>query len=513
MQGLLLDMLPESRSRDGGVHDIVADDGAGRRADGGSDVEGGDEREEVEMTWRTARMTRRSGVRVMCLAFAVPILVADRPAAQQPARTSPQPPTRPNVVLILSDDLGYADIGAHGAKDIQTPHLDRLARQGVRFTHAYANGAVCTPTRAALMTGRYQQRVGLEQVLSLSEDDLKRGLPADGNTLPALLRANGYATALYGKWHLGFRPEFQPNAHGFQDFFGFLSGAVNYYTHRRRDGKPDLFENGSPVGSEDYLTDAITRRGVAFIERSAEKPFFLQLAYNAPHWPFLPPDLPPTVARTDLPSLLQQATDPHPPTRRDYARMVERLDAGIGQVSEALDKAGLSKNTLVIFTNDNGGEWLSNNAPFFHRKGTLWEGGIRVPLIVRWPERLRAGRTTSQVAITMDLTATILSATNTSVSPASPLDGVNLLPHIGASGHEVERRLFWRRLPFPNGQVAVRDGRWKLLVDAGNAFLFDVDLDPAERRDLSAKYPDVMAKMQQLYEQWNGDVNRRSANP
>jgi arylsulfatase A-like enzyme len=463
----------------------------------------------MELTTFAALLARWSRVRraaALTLAAAAVLLIAARPVAQERTQTS-RGTGRPNIVLIVSDDLGYSDIGAYGAKDIRTPHLDRLAKQGVRFTAAYSNGPVCTPTRAALMTGRYQQRVGLEQVLSLAADDLKRGLPANGHTLPALLKANGYATALYGKWHLGFSPEFQPNAHGFEDFFGFLSGAINYYTHRRRDGKPDLVENGSPVESEDYLTDAITRRGVDFIERNASKPFFLELAYNAPHWPFLPPDLPATIRRTELPSLLQLPDDANPPTRRDYARMVERLDSGIGEILTTLEKRQLASNTLVIFTNDNGGEWLSSNAPFFNRKSTLWEGGIRVPLILRWPGRVPAGRVSAQVAITMDLTATILSATKILPSPQYALDGIDLMPHIDASGVPSERQLFWRRLPFPNGQLAVRDGRWKLLVDGPNAFLFDVDADSGERRDLSTIHPNLVRKMRKLYEAWNADVS------
>ena len=453
--------------------------------------------------------------RVLPLALAAAALLTTRPVAEEIRQPSPQAAAYPNVVLIVSDDLGYGDLGAYGARDIRTPHLDRLARQGVRFTDAYSNGAVCTPTRVALMTGRYQQRAGLEGVLTISEDDLRRGLPANGLTLPALLKANGYATGLYGKWHLGFRPEFHPNRHGFDDFFGFLSGAVHHYTHRRRDGKPDLFENGSPVESDGYLTDTITRRGVEFVDRHAGKPFFLELAYNAPHWPFLAPDLPPDQARAAAPSIHQLPTDqgPHRPTRRDYARMVERLDAGVGQILAALDRHRLTSNTLVIFTNDNGGEWLSRNAPFFHRKGSLWEGGIRVPLIVRWPQRLPGGRVSSQVAITMDLTATILSATRTPAPPALRLDGIDLLPHIRVPGRVAERQLFWRRLPLQTGQVAVRDGRWKMLADGANAFLFDLDRDPAEREDLAAVHPEIMGRLLRLYEAWNADVNKTRAGP
>src|SRR6266481_5141793 len=296
---------------------------------------------------------------------------------------------KPNVVLIMMDDLGYGDIGSYGVTDARTPHLDRLAREGVRLTDAYANGANCTPTRAALISGRYQQRVGIEWPLNSSEQN--RGLPVTGTSLPALLKKSGYATGLVGKWHLGFKREFGPNAHGFDEFFGFLSGAVDYYTHRRGDGKPDLYENTTPVEVPAYLTDEITRRAVGFVDRHSAGPFFLEVAYNAVHWPFEPPDMP-ISARHDMSergagdlSLYQGPNEKVPATRADYVRMLERADEGVGKILTALDQQGLTKSTLVIFTNDNGGEWLSRNAPLSNRKSTLWEGGIRVPLILRWP--------------------------------------------------------------------------------------------------------------------------------
>src|SRR6266545_7994166 len=202
-------------------------------------------------------------------------------AQRAPARAA----VTPNVVLVLMDDLGYGDLGSYGAPDVRTPNIDRLARDGVRLTDAYANGAVCTPTRAALITGRYQQRAGFEWVLTLARPaDRDLGLPALGTSLPALLKTNGYATGLVGKWHLGFKPEFGPNAHGFDEFFGFLSGAVDFYTHRRGDGMRDLFDNTTPVEAPGYLTDEITHRAVSFIDQRAADPFFLEIAYNAVHW-------------------------------------------------------------------------------------------------------------------------------------------------------------------------------------------------------------------------------------
>ena len=356
---------------------------------------------------------------------------------------APTRPAGPNVVLIVTDDVGYGDLGSYGAPDIKTPNIDRLAKEGVRFTDFYANGAVCTPTRTGLITGRYQQRVGLEEALTISAADRQRILPITGRSLPQLLKNRGYATALIGKWHLGFRPEFGPNAHGFDYFFGFLSGAVDYFRHNSNDGQSDLFENTTQVQEQGYLTDIITRRSVDFIERNANRPFFLEVAYNAAHWPFQSPHHQPDAFPAKRP-LQQMPGDAANPTRKDYAAMLERADTGIGQILAALDRQRLAADTLVIFTNDNGGEWLSRNAPLLHRKGTLWEGGIRVPAIIRWPDRVPRGKTTAQVGITMDLTVTILTATRTPIPDGAGFEGIDLLPLIQNGAPPVERTLFWR---------------------------------------------------------------------
>jgi arylsulfatase A-like enzyme len=423
------------------------------------------------------------------------------------------PPTsRPYVVLILMDDLGYGDIGSYGVTDARTPNLDRLARDGIRLTDAYANASNCSPTRAGLITGQYQQRYGIEWPLGSVAGDSARGLPATGGSLPALLKANGYATGLIGKWHLGDKPEFGPNAHGFDEFFGFVSGAVDYYTHRRGDGTPDLYENTTAVEVPTYLTDEITRRAVSFVNRHASAPFFLEVAYNAVHWPFQPPDMP-VGEHHDMPRsgaagdqrLYQGPNDSVPATRADYVRMLERADLGVGQILRALEQHGLARNTLVIFTNDNGGEWLSRNAPLSNRKSTLWEGGIRVPLILRWPGVLPAHKTSAQVAITMDLTATILAATGTANLANHPLDGIDLVPSLTGRASTVERRLFWRRLR-PTVQRAVRSGRWKLLQDGVNFYLFDVARDPGERHDLTAAHPDLVRTLSAALDEWAKEV-------
>src|SRR5689334_818651 len=245
----------------------------------------------------------------------------------------------------MMDDIGYGDVGSYGSPDARTPNIDRLAREGVRLTDAYANGAVCTPTRAALICGRYQQRVGLERVLTNTPADRQLGLPVTGTSLPTLLKTGGFATGLIGKWHLGFKREFGPNAHGFDEFYGFLSGAHDYYAGAA-DGTSGLYEDTTEVQPNGYLTDEITRRSVAFITRHAATPFFLEVAYNAVHWPFQPPDRPPSEAQRSVGRrFAQMPDDTVPATRADYVRMLERADQGVGEILTALERVGLARNT------------------------------------------------------------------------------------------------------------------------------------------------------------------------
>jgi len=411
---------------------------------------------------------------------------------------------RPNVVLIITDDAGYADFGCYGATDIRTPNIDRLARDGVRLTDFYASPQ-CTPTRAALISGRYPQRVRLERALGSTGASLGMGLPATGRSLPRLLKEHGYATGLVGKWHLGYQPRFSANTHGFDYFWGHLSGYIDFYHHNRADGTPDLFENGRPTTADGYMTDLITERATRFIAKHAAAPFYLQVTYNAPHWPFQPPGRPSKAERNGA---YQSPSDTPPATREDYAAMLECADAGVGRILSTLADLGLTENTLVIFTNDNGGEWLSHNTPFFHRKGTLWEGGVRVPAIFRWPARLPAGVVSSQPGITMDLTATILTATATPIPAEARLDGVDLLPILAGRSPAVERTLFWRfGGPLNRQQRSVRQGDWKLLNDGGQVLLFNLRDDPGERDDLAARRPEVAARLHPLITAWEKEVD------
>jgi arylsulfatase A-like enzyme len=420
------------------------------------------------------------------------------------------PQGRPNVVLIMTDDAGYADTGSYGAPDIRTPNIDSLARDGVKLTDFYANAMSCTPTRAGLISGRYQQRYGMDFVIpapGLTGSD--RGLPPLPHSLPLLMKKNGYATALVGKWHLGYKQEFSPLAHGFDLFFGHKSAAIDYYTHfttrpgegaQFAEAQPDLWEGDARIEQDGYMTDLITRRSVEFIRQNASRPFFIDVAFNAPHSPFQPPGRP---ARPPAPAGA---------TRADYAAVMEGVDSGVGDILRTLRTRGLEQNTIVIFTNDNGGVWLSHNAPLFHRKFSAWEGGIRVPALVRWPGRIAPGAVSAQVGITMDLTASILAATATPVPPDARLEGINLFPVLERKAPPVERTLFWRTAgpsPVNMNQKAVRSGDWKLMIDgaASRSFLFNVKADLGERHDWFARRQDIAQRLQRLLTEWERDVD------
>ena len=432
-------------------------------------------------------------VAVLCLCSVSPV----HGQSAQPAAS------RPNVLLIMTDDMGYGDLGSYGARDIRTPNIDSLARDGVRLTDFYANGSTCTPTRAGLITGRYQQRYALENPLGNAKMVGEQGLVATGRSLPQLLKGGGYSTGLVGKWHLGYLPQHSPGRHGFDYFYGFKSGYIDYYQHTAGDGLHDLYENEVPAKADGYMTDVITAKAVGFIESHASAPFFLDVAYSAPHWPYQVPDTP-SVAPGNARHV--QPHDEATSTRAEYVAMLERVDRGVGEILAALDRLGLTRNTLVIFTNDNGGEWLSRNAPLFHRKQTLWEGGIRVPALIRWPGRIAAGGVSGQVGITMDLTASILAAAGVAVPADARLEGVNLLPILQGATPMMDRTLYWRQ-PGNSPQRAVRRGDWKLLLDGGKVLLFNVRADPGERNEVSGQYQALARELRPLITAWEADVD------
>lgn len=411
-------------------------------------------------------------------------------------------PESPNVVFIMTDDVGYGDIGSYGAPDIRTPVLDQLGRDGVRFTDFYANAPVCTPTRAGFVTGRYQQRYGLEVPLPSSLETAQgRGLVAEGHSLPRLLKNAGYTTGLVGKWHLGYTDNQSPEAHGFDYFFGFKSGFVDYYQHTSGVGEQDLWEYGRVIREEGYLTDLITERSVRFIKEHTDEPFFLSIQYNAAHWPYQRPDMPSVAVRN---AAHLQPHQENTSTREDYIAIMERADQGIGQVLAALDEAGLTEDTLVIFTNDNGGEWLSRNAPLFNRKWTVWEGGIRVPAMMRWPGVIPPGQVSSQVGITMDFSATILKVSGASLPDGYIPDGIDLLPFVTGLAPAVERTLFWRS----SNTRAVRSGDLKLVMQSPAAsFIFNVREDVGERNDLTNVSQADARRLRALLDAWEQEVD------
>src|SRR5579871_189370 len=324
----------------------------------------------------------------------------------------------PNIVFILADDLGYADVACYGRPDLSTPNVDRLAANGVRFLQAYANSAVCTATRTALITGRYQYRLrlGLEEPLNTTTPTV--GLPPAHPTLPSLLKSAGYATSLVGKWHLGTLPNFGPLKSGYDHFYGYRGGAVDYYSHKGTDDKDDFWDDDVPLHQAGYMTDLLGDRAVEVIGKSAAsaQPYFVSLHFSAPHWPWEAPGDEAESARIAGTRLF----DYDGGTQKTYQRMIERMDLQIGRVLQAIEASGTLERTIVVFTSDNGGERFADTWPFTGRKTELLEGGLRIPAIVSWPARMPSGRTVDQVAISMDWVPTLLAAAGAGADPAFP---------------------------------------------------------------------------------------------
>lgn len=409
---------------------------------------------------------------------------------------------RPNIIYIMADDLGYADMSGYGRKDYQNPHLDALAAQGMKFTNAYAAAPVCTPTRAAFMTGRYPARtpVGLHEPLRTAGPDSLVGLSPDVPSIASYLKTAGYATYLVGKWHLGFQPGYSPLHNGFDYFFGFHAGAVNYASHRAPLAGPDLYEGDQPVERPGYSTDLLKEKAMDIIRRPHSQPFFLALMFNAPHWPWQAPGASvPTDTATSMATWMSGGS------AAVYAAMVKSMDDAVGALLTALDQQGLAAQTVVIFTSDNGGEKFSDMGPYKGRKYDLWEGGIRVPAFVRWPGRIKPG-TTPQVATTMDWTATILALAGAKPHAGAPLDGVDLLPVLTGKKQPADRELYWR-LAQRTQEKALRAGRWKyLLDDKGTEYLFDLEADPTESHNLREAEPARFAALKEQYARWEASV-------
>lgn len=404
---------------------------------------------------------------------------------------------QPNIIYIMTDDMGYGDLSSYGQTNYKTPNLDKLASQGMKFTNAYAAASLCTPTRAAFMTGRYPARtpVGLIEPLTGNKGDIEMGLTPEYPSIATHMKKAGYQTMLVGKWHLGALLKHSPSQNGFDYFFGFRHGASDYISHRV-EGQPDLYENDTPVSRPGYLTDLLTEKTIELLSKKHSKPFFLTLMYNAPHWPWQGPS---DKAYPDSIDFREGGS------AQIYAEMMKSLDNSIGKIMQTLEDAKLTQNTIVIFTNDNGGERYSSHGGLSKSKANLWEGGIRVPAFVRWPEKIKPGATTQQVAITMDWTATILTIAGAKSLFEFPLDGIDLTPVLTGKKKSIDRTLYWR-MAQRTKQQAIRMGDWKYLQDPGGEYLFNVGSDQAEKTNLKEANPKIFNDLKNKFAAWEKTV-------
>lgn len=414
---------------------------------------------------------------------------------------------RPNFVFILADDLGYADLGCYGgrASPSCSPAIDQMAAEGLLFSDGYSNAPVCSPTRFALITGRFQYRLRAgndEPIASRHRGNALLGLPPSHPTLPSILRDAGYLTALVGKWHLGFLPHFGPLKSGYAEYFGPMSGGVDYFTHRDSSGVHDLFFGEQERERTGYLTDLISDSAVEFISRqhSGQSPFLLSVHYTAPHWPWE------TRADEAEARRIDRIVHTDGGSVATYLTMVRHMDEGIGRILAALKDAGADENTLVVFTSDNGGERFSDTWPLVGKKMDLLEGGIRVPYVVRWPARVEHGGVTSQLTMTMDWVATFFAAAGVNPHPDFPLDGLSLLSVLEHPDHPFERELFWRMKY--RAQKALRERNWKYLCIEGDEFLFNLVTDSRERANQGKRDPQRLAAMRSRYAAWEATMPR-----
>ena len=424
----------------------------------------------------------------------------------------------PNLVVILTDDQGYHDVGFNGCTDIPTPHLDRLAADGVKFTDGYVSFPVCGPSRAGLLTGRYQDRFGFTTNPSIDPGNPTAGLPLDEETIATVLGKVGYHSAIIGKWHMGTHPNFHPHNRGFEHFFGFLAGGLNFMPHMLT--LNDLSEvkrkwhwysmkierDGQKVEIDDYLTDALTDAATDFIDKKSEadEPFFLYLAYNAPHTPLQ--------ATEKYLSRFSQIEDEK---RRTYAAMVSSVDDGVGRVMETLRKNGIEEDTLVFFLSDKGGasKNASINSPLRGTKSDVFEGGIRVPFAMQWKGTVPAGQVYREPVISLDIFGTIAGITGVPIATDRPLDGVNLIPYLlGERSGSPHDKLFWRK--WEQNAMAVRDGNDKLLSTGkqqrNNYQLYQLDTDIAESENLRSKLSKKSQALLQSWEAWNAQMKDRT---
>jgi arylsulfatase A-like enzyme len=400
--------------------------------------------------------------------------------------------TRPNIVLIVADDLGYGELGVQGNKDIPTPHIDSIARAGVRFSNGYVSCPVCSPTRAGMATGRYQQRFGHEfNPGPAQSSDSNFGLPLTETPLAVRLKAEGYVTGMFGKWHLGYRPDLQPQKRGFDEFFGFLGGAHSYIDPLGDKANP-ILRGTQPVDEKEYLTNALAREALSFIDRHQRESFFVYLPFNAVHAPL-----------QGLESYLAKFSHIQDERRRTFAAMHSCLDDNVGRVLKMLRDTRLEDNTLLFFISDNGGPTLnttSGNLPLRGYKTQVLEGGIRIPFMMRWPGHIQAGKVYDAPVISLDIHPTAVAAAGGRIPADVRLDGVDLMPYLtGKNQSRPHDKLYWRF----GQQWAIRSGDWKLLAMAGDPELYDLAHDIGEKNNLAASKPEKVRELRAQYEDWN----------
>lgn len=407
-----------------------------------------------------------------------------------------------NIVVFFADDAGYADFGfqPNVRDDMKnlTPHIDSISKQGVRFSNAYMSGCVCSPSRAGLMTGRYQERFGHDNNLP---PGFRSGLPLTEMFGAKRLRKLGYKTGLIGKWHLGYPQAFHPNRRGFDWFYGCLQGSRRYFPYEKPTPHRVIQENGKPTPEEGYVTDRLGDAACRFIDKNKDESFFLFVSFTSPHGPL-----------QAKPEDLAKLSHIEKAKRRKYAGLVKSLDDNVGKILDALRKNGLDEKTLVVFTNDNGGQTLTgaNNLPLKGRKGTLWEGGIRVPWAMRWTGKIEPGTVIDDPVISLDLLPTFVAAAGGTVEPKWNLDGTNLLPRItGETNALPTRTLYWRR----NGQgnsIALREGEWKLIHNRSQANaqpeLYRITEDISETNNIAAKHPEKVKTFLKKLSSWENEL-------
>jgi arylsulfatase A len=411
---------------------------------------------------------------------------------------------KPNIIVILADDLGYGDVGCYGSKIINTPNIDALAAGGLRFTDFHSNGSMCSPTRAALLTGRYQQRCGIEAVLS-AKSNRDTGIAVEEVTFADVLKTAGYTSGCFGKWHLGYTPAFNPVMQGFDTYRGFVAGGSDYISHVDRSGNADWWKDDKLHPEEGYTTDLLTDHAIRFIDESRNKPFCVYLPYQAVHFPFQGPnDEADRIVGGDYWSNAKYGRRYADIEDRKaaYKEMIESMDANIGRIVDKVRKLGIEKNTLIFFTSDNGAyKWVGSNLPCSGQKTDLLEGGHRVPAVAYWPGTIKPGTVTDEITMTMDLFPMMVEMSGAKLPAGLKLDGVSLLPLLSQGKAIPKRTVFWRF----GKRWAVRKGPWKLHFNK-KQHLYNLSDDIGEKNDLAAEKPDIVAALQAEYVAWEKDV-------